>query len=58
MTWFVGLLILGPAIVWTSDLFWRLVDAPVVNLGRRLENACVDTSPGEFKERDGYSLAS
>ncbi len=59
MTWLVGLLILGPAIVWMSDLFWRLVDAPIVTLGRKMENACLDNTPSsEYKQQDGYSLAS
>ncbi|KAJ9151993.1 Hard surface induced protein [Pleurostoma richardsiae] len=44
LSWFVGLLILGPIVTWASDLFWRLVDLPVISLGRRLENACLDHS--------------
>ena len=57
ISWFVGILILGPFIVWLSDLFWRFVDAPIVTFGRTMENLCLDPSPNESKEREGYALA-
>lgn len=46
MTWLAGLVILGALIVWLADVFWRLVDAPIVALGRAVEKACLqeDTS--------------
>lgn len=64
MTWLVGLLVIGPIIVWIADLFWRFIDAPIVALGRTVELACVrpdDESPrlsGGSKERvrDGYAV--
>lgn len=36
-TWLVGLLDLGSLVVWLVDLFWRCVDAPIVELGRAVE---------------------
>lgn len=35
--WILGYLIVLPACIWMSDLFWRLVDVRSVNLGRWLE---------------------
>ncbi|ERS99431.1 hypothetical protein HMPREF1624_04631 [Sporothrix schenckii ATCC 58251] len=39
-TWLVGLLFLGSVVVWLADLFWRQVDAPIVALGRAVEQFC------------------
>jgi hypothetical protein len=57
--WLVGLLILGPIVVWAADVFWRAVDEPIIGLARRLETICLDDSHHE-NEHDtrgqGYSL--
>ncbi|KAL2256530.1 hypothetical protein VTK26DRAFT_1532 [Humicola hyalothermophila] len=48
VSWFAGILVLGPVVIWAADLFWRAVDTPMVNLARKLETACLeepDTSP-------------
>ncbi|KIH94502.1 hard surface induced protein [Sporothrix brasiliensis 5110] len=44
--WLVGLLFLGSLVVWLADLFWRLVDAPIVALGRTVEQVCLQTDRG------------
>ncbi|KAK3393705.1 acyltransferase 3 [Podospora didyma] len=41
-SWLVGLFIIGPMVIWAADVFWRAVDNPVVSLGKKLENACLD----------------
>lgn len=40
--WAAGLFILFPVVVWASDIFWRFVDVPMVELARKIETACVD----------------
>lgn len=59
VSWFVGLCLLGPAVVWAADVFWRAVDTPVVGLARRLEAACLDEEEegGSPAGPQGYSLA-
>jgi peptidoglycan/LPS O-acetylase OafA/YrhL len=57
LSWLVALVILFPYVVWLSDIFWRLVDLPITAFGRTLENMCLDPSPNESKEREGYTLA-
>jgi len=39
--WLFGLLIMGPFVVWAADVFWRLVDQPVVEAARHIEDMCV-----------------
>lgn len=48
-TWLVGLIILGSLVVWLADLFWRFVDAPIVTLGHRVEQACLRETHGANK---------
>ena len=61
MSWFVGLCLLGPVVIWAADVFWRAVDTPVVGLARRLETACLDEEEGSSKSGSqgclGYSFA-
>ncbi|KAK4148541.1 acyltransferase family-domain-containing protein [Chaetomidium leptoderma] len=57
MSWFVGLWVLGPLVIWAADLFWRAVDSQIVSLARRLETLCLDdTEPSPRSQ--GYSLAA
>jgi hypothetical protein len=56
-SWFVGLCILGPMIVWVADLFWRAVDDPVVRIGKKLEVACLDDAEPSPRAQ-GYSVAT
>ena len=42
--WLAGLVVLGPIVVWVADIFWRTVDVTMINLGRKLENACLDNN--------------
>jgi hypothetical protein len=39
--WILGYLIVLPACVWLSDLFWRLVDTRCITLGRLIEEKMV-----------------
>ncbi|TLS22943.1 uncharacterized protein PpBr36_05610 [Pyricularia pennisetigena] len=50
--WAAGLLILFPIVVWFSDIFWRLVDAPMVELARKVEKLCVDEEIEPNKRRE------
>lgn len=57
VSWFVGLWLLGPLVIWAADLFWRLVDNPIVGLAKRAEALCLDDtepSPGSH----GYSVVA
>ncbi|KXX83219.1 hypothetical protein MMYC01_200249 [Madurella mycetomatis] len=57
VSWFVGLCLMGPLVIWAADLFWRAVDNPMVNLARKLEAVCLDDT--EPKSRaPGYSMAA
>lgn len=40
--WAMGLLILGPMVVWVADVFWRLVDIPMIHMARNLEAKVLD----------------
>lgn len=39
--WAAGLLIYGPIILWTADVFWRGVDVPSTKFARWLESKCL-----------------
>lgn len=41
LTWFFGLIVYLPVIIYVSDLFWRVVDVPTVKFARWLEEKCV-----------------
>lgn len=43
VSWFMGLFILGPIVVWAADLFWRFVDIPMIKLARDIETSVLDT---------------
>ncbi|KAK7743563.1 hypothetical protein SLS53_004098 [Cytospora paraplurivora] len=43
VSWALGLLFLGPMVVWAADVFWRLVDIPMIHLARNLEARVLDT---------------
>ncbi|TGO32743.1 hypothetical protein BHYA_0292g00120 [Botrytis hyacinthi] len=46
--WGAGLLVYGPIILWTADVFWRAVDVPSTKFARWLESKCLlkeDESP-------------
>jgi peptidoglycan/LPS O-acetylase OafA/YrhL len=58
VAWFVGLFILAPVVIWAADVFWRLVDNPMIALGRKLETVCLDDSADEYRPRgQGFALA-
>lgn len=57
VTWFLGLVMLGPVIFWISDLFWRFVDAPIVAFGRALERSVNDDGSSDAKEQSWYDYA-
>jgi len=56
MSWFVGLLVLGPLVVWAADIFWRAIDTPVVEIGKKIETACLDDE-GE-PSHQGYAAVA
>lgn len=39
--WVAGLLVYGPIILWTADVFWRGVDVPSTKFARWLESKCL-----------------
>ncbi|KAK4207036.1 acyltransferase 3 [Rhypophila decipiens] len=55
--WFVGLLVLGPLVIWAADIFWRAIDNPVVSLGKKMENAVLDDAEPSPRAQ-GYSPAA
>lgn len=40
--WALGLAILGPITVWAADVFWRLVDIPMIKLARYIEMKVIE----------------
>lgn len=57
MGWFVGLILLGPVVIWASDVFWRAIDEPVVILGKKIETVCLDDAEPSPRAQ-GYSPAA
>lgn len=56
--WVLGLLFIGPPVVWMADVFWRFVDIPMINMARKLETICLEeVTPSSKEQIDGYSLA-
>ncbi|KAK3328922.1 acyltransferase 3 [Apodospora peruviana] len=55
--WFVGLLFLGPLVIWAADVFWRAIDNPIVSLGKKMEEACLDDAEPSPRAQ-GYSPAA
>ncbi|KAL8337880.1 hypothetical protein RB598_006663 [Gaeumannomyces tritici] len=47
LAWLGGLVILLPVTVWVADVFWRLVDVPVIAAARWVETVCLDDGPDE-----------
>ncbi|PSR94532.1 acyltransferase 3 [Coniella lustricola] len=43
VAWIMGLMILGPVVIWAADVFWRMVDIPMIRLARTIEMNLVDT---------------
>lgn len=43
MAWALGLMVLGPIVVWVADIFWRMVDLPMIKLARYIEMRLIDT---------------
>lgn len=41
--WAMGMLLLGPIVIWVADLFWRLVDIPMVRMARTIETKVLDS---------------
>jgi peptidoglycan/LPS O-acetylase OafA/YrhL len=42
LTWFFGLVVLGPMVIWAADVFWRWIDSPIINAAKGLERLCVE----------------
>lgn len=42
IAWALGLLVLAPAVIWVADVFWRLVDIPMIKLARTIETSVLD----------------
>lgn len=42
LAWALGLAILAPIVIWVADVFWRLVDIPMIKLARTIEMKVVD----------------
>ncbi|KAK1767114.1 acyltransferase 3 [Phialemonium atrogriseum] len=57
ISWLAGLLILGPLVIWAADIFWRLVDVPIVALAKGFESACLENNEQSTRDQDYYSLA-
>ncbi|KAL2017670.1 hypothetical protein VTK56DRAFT_1884 [Thermocarpiscus australiensis] len=57
VSWFVGLCLLGPLVIWTADVFWRAVDNPIVSVARKLEAVCLDDVEPSPRSQ-GYSIAA
>lgn len=57
LAWFMGLVFLAPAVVWVADVFWRGVDNPMISLGRKVENMCLDSEHVE-ESRPVFSAAA
>ena len=58
VSWLVGLVILGPMVIWAADVFWRTVDVPIIGMARQLESVCLDNTHNEGSPRSqGYSFA-
>jgi peptidoglycan/LPS O-acetylase OafA/YrhL len=57
VSWFVGLWLLGPLVIWAADLFWRAVDSQIVRLARKLETLCLDDIEPSPRSQ-GYSVAA
>ena len=55
--WSIGLLLLGPIVIWAADVFWRAIDDPVVVLGRKMETMCLDHAEPSPRAQ-GYSPAA
>ncbi|KAI9650687.1 hypothetical protein NHQ30_000709 [Ciborinia camelliae] len=49
--WAAGLLIYGPMILWTADVFWRGVDVPSTKFARWLESKCLTGKESETLRR-------
>jgi peptidoglycan/LPS O-acetylase OafA/YrhL len=57
VSWFLGLWLLGPMVIWAADVFWRGVDSQIVTLARRLETLCLDDAEPSPRAQ-GYSVAA
>lgn len=53
VAWAMGLVILGPLVVWAADVFWRLVDIPMIKLARDIETKVIDNEVDLSRPRDG-----
>lgn len=42
LAWALGLAIIAPIVIWVADVFWRLVDIPMIRLARTIEMKVVD----------------
>lgn len=43
VAWFLGLVMLAPIVIWVADVFWRLVDIPMIRLARDIETKVLDS---------------
>lgn len=54
--WAAGLLIYGPIILWTADVFWRAVDVPSTKFARWLESKCLMDKDEGGPRREGVQF--
>ncbi|KAF7867359.1 hypothetical protein EAF04_005442 [Stromatinia cepivora] len=54
--WVAGLLIYGPFILWTADVFWRGIDVPSTKFARWLESKCLIDKDSESPRRGNTQL--
>lgn len=52
-TWFLGLALLAPVVIWAADVFWRLVDIPMIRLARTIETSVLDYEVELGRPQDG-----
>ncbi|KAF3764531.1 hypothetical protein M406DRAFT_291644 [Cryphonectria parasitica EP155] len=54
IVWVLGLMILSPMVVWAADVFWRLVDIPMIRLARTVETWMVETEVDLGKPQEAH----
>ncbi|EGS19266.1 uncharacterized protein CTHT_0058920 [Thermochaetoides thermophila DSM 1495] len=50
VAWVIGLGVMGVWVVWAADVFWRGVDAPMVNFARKVEGVCLEEEGKQKRE--------
>lgn len=53
LAWFLGLAVLAPMVIWAADVFWRLVDIPMIKLARTIEMSVLESEPELGRPQEG-----